>query len=118
MRSFYITLLLLFLSCKEKQLCDCYHGYVFDEEGVPLANVKVYEEAAISYSTFTDAKGYFNLERDSFIASLIFEKEGYITDTIRAYTANRRGTKTLFVNEKPDTLFMREDNLTLFNGSK
>ena len=101
-----LTLLLLTVSCKQ-ELCDCYHGYVFDENKKPIHNVKVYKEVAFSNSTYTNKEGYFKLDRKvDFISELIFVKEGYISDTISPYTANRRGDKSLFVDRK-DTLFMK-----------
>lgn len=101
-----IALLLLTVSCKE-ELCDCYHGYVFDENKKPIDNVKVYEEAVLSNSTYTNKEGYFKLDRDSFIANLIFKKEGFEIDRISTYIEFRGGDKTIFITKKSDTLFMK-----------
>lgn len=101
-----LTLLLSTVSCKQ-ELCNCYHGYVFDENKEPIHNVKVYEEAAKSNSTYTDKEGYFKLDRDSFIADLVFKKEGFEIDTIIPYIEFRGGDKTIFITKKSDTLFMK-----------
>ncbi|MDX8552610.1 hypothetical protein MK851_03105 [Tenacibaculum sp. 1B UA] len=101
-----IALLLLTVSCKQ-ELCDCYHGYVFDESKELINNVQIIESSSYSQHTYSKSDGYFYLNRKAnFISELIFVKEGYISDTIPPYTANRRGDKSLFVHRK-DTLFMK-----------
>lgn len=102
-----IVLLFLTTSCKQ-ELCDCYHGYVFDENKKPIHNVNVYEEAELSNSTYTNKDGYFKLSRDSFIANLVFKKDGFKADTISPYIEFRGKDKTIFITKKSDTLFMKK----------
>ena len=102
-----LTLLLLTVSCKQ-ELCDCYHGYVFDENKKPIHNVKVQEQSKRDVQTFTDTSGYFKLKKyPDFSSSLIFSKDGYQIDTIKTVVERYDGVKYIFVNYKPDTLFMK-----------
>ncbi len=87
----------------------------------PLSGVKVYANRIPSEYTYTQKDGYFSLKRGSltFIDDLIFEKEGYLTDSLETVYYNRgNGTIYLFLTNRSDTLFMKETKqITLPNNS-
>ncbi len=109
MKKLAIIILLIITSCKEKQeLSDHYRGYVYNLKREPLGGVKVYAFGYPSQYTHTQKNGYFLLGRrnQGFVDNLIFEKKGYIKDTVASYSANRRGDRTHFLTQQSDTLIM------------
>ena len=63
-----------------------YAGYITDESGLYLPEVLVREYRSDGRSIVTDSKGFFKLERErGIICNLIFEKEGYRSDTILTF---------------------------------
>ncbi|MBL3657555.1 peptidase associated/transthyretin-like domain-containing protein [Fulvivirga sediminis] len=104
-----IVALITATSCEQK-LSDHYRGYVFNYNNEPLSGVKVYAIGFPSKYTHTNKKGYFSLQRRSstFVDDLIFEKIRYNTDTVYSFFANRRRDKTHFLEQRSDTLFMKE----------
>lgn len=110
MKKLLVIIFFITISCKEK-LSDNYRGYVFNLKKESLHNVKVYEQRDSTKYTYTDENGYFLLPPRSltFVDDLIFEKKGYITDTVNSYS-QRIGARpvTLFLTQRSDTLFMRK----------
>ncbi|MBL3657557.1 carboxypeptidase-like regulatory domain-containing protein [Fulvivirga sediminis] len=106
-----IIVLITATSCEQK-LSDHYRGYVFNYNNEPLSGVKVSVDGFPSKYTHTNKKGYFSLKRRSstFVDDLIFEKNGYNTDTVYSFFANRRRDKTHFLEQRSDTLFMKKLN--------
>lgn len=110
MRKSLIIILLIITSCNEK-LSENYRGYVYSLEKKPLNNVKVYPDRISSEYTYTQKDGFFSLKRGSltFLDNLIFEKDGYITDSLETVYYHRgHGTIYLFLTTQSDTLFMRK----------
>ncbi len=63
-----------------------YSGYVVDESKHPISDVLVREYKG-KRSTVTDKNGHFKFNRDKGNERhLIFEKEGYLTDTVFVFT--------------------------------
>ena len=103
--SFYVLIFVL-LSCGQKTN-DFYQGVVLDENNIPLENVTVFEEYVEENSTKTDNKGYFKLNRTpSRLERLVFEKEGYKTDTIPAVWS-QHGEQVSYQFIKNDTTVVR-----------
>ncbi|WP_157578304.1 hypothetical protein [Tenacibaculum ovolyticum] len=108
-----ILVLLIFTSCwhKSYKLADNYRGYIYNSKNEPLENVRIHEVfiGSTKYA-YTDKKGYFYLKKESsnFVRNLILKKEGYITDTIYSYSANRFRNMSHFLMEWSDTVRMRE----------
>lgn len=80
MKKYLFIFLFIFLNCNSEN--DYYFGRVLDENNNPIKNaivtVDIFEE-----KTKTNNKGYFKLKRNSgWLGNLIFQKEGYLTDTI------------------------------------
>ncbi|CAA0159945.1 hypothetical protein [Tenacibaculum maritimum] len=109
MKRLLIIIFFIAISCKE-ELSDNYRGYVFNLKKEPIQNVKIYERRDSTKYVFTKKNGYFSLKPRSlnFVDDLIFEKEGYITDTVYSYSATRKRNKTHFLTNRSDTLFIEE----------
>ncbi|PKH52571.1 hypothetical protein CXF68_18515 [Tenacibaculum sp. Bg11-29] len=110
-----ILILLLFTACwhKSYKLVDNYRGYIYDSKNTPLEKVRIYERHLDSAKyVYTDKNGYFLLKGGSstFVDDLVLEKEGYITDTVFAFSYNggRVRNITRFLMEWSDTVRMRE----------
>jgi len=103
---------ILFLSCK--WCCNrrqyYYEGYVFDENNQPLSDVRVKEYYTYEWNQcVTDSSGYFKMHRSSrdFLPDLIFEKEGYKSDTVGLVGGRHSGNLFFFfLRERKDTLRM------------
>lgn len=79
-KKYLFVSLFILLNCQSVRYH--YHGKVTDENNVPLKDVFVTLEY-FENNTKTDKKGYFKLKRCSnSLGNLIFNKEGYKTDTI------------------------------------
>lgn len=104
-----MIILIVNISCSGR-LHEKYRGYVYSLKKEPLHNVKVYEWTNPTEHVCTQKNGYFLLNPRSlnFVDDLIFEKEGYVTDTVYSYSANRRGDKTHFLTNRSDTVFMKK----------
>ncbi len=109
MKKIIIIILFTTMGCKEK-LSENYRGYVFNLKKEPLHGVKVYADGVPLEFTYTQKNGYFSLDRGSltFVDDLIFEKEGYVTDSLET-VRYIRGHETiyLFLTNRSDTLFMK-----------
>lgn len=81
MKQAFCLLFLILCSCRSVN--DFYQGRVIDIHNKPLENVSV-SELYRGSQTSTDTNGYFKLKRYSsgFLGELVFEKDGYKTDTI------------------------------------
>ncbi|XZF14364.1 carboxypeptidase-like regulatory domain-containing protein [Chitinophagaceae bacterium MMS25-I14] len=79
-RSVYLrSVMALFSSCSS----DKYYGYVYDVQEHPVKKVKVFDLMDHTKDTYTDSNGYFKLiKTKSASGKLVFEKEGYCSDTI------------------------------------
>lgn len=73
----------LLVACKTVN--NFYQGLVIDENNNPIKGVIV-SELYRENQTETDENGYFKFERYSpnFLGDLVFEKEGYRTDTLQS----------------------------------
>ncbi len=89
-----------------------YRGYVY-YENKPLKNVTVKKMYDDEFSTKTDSNGYFLLQKEpNSLRSLIFEKQGFITDTIPSvWTQNGEKVKYTFLNKYSDTITLRKITL-------
>lgn len=97
----------IFISCSTKPAF--YKGYVY-YDNKPLKNVtvkKMYDDESF---TKTDSTGYFILQkRPNTLRSLIFEKKGFITDTIPSvWTQHGEKVKYTFLNKYSDTIILRK----------
>jgi len=95
------------ISCSNNQ---SNFGYVYD--GItqkPIEKVKV-ESLPDKTITFTDSAGYFDLKKTAKISSsLIFNKKGYVIDTIETVSVQHESMRNVFTG---DTSFM----LPIING--
>ena len=97
-------LFLVLTSCDEKS--NFYHGVIVDIDKNPISNVKVSMEFNQSESTFSQENGYFKLSKSpDILASLVFKKDNFITDTIPSILTQRGEVLIYnFLNKKPDTI--------------
>ena len=97
----YLALVFVLVACGHKPT-KYYQGMVVDENDGPIENVWVFEEHDSKNRTKTDKKGYFRLKRNSeLLTHLVFEKEGFKTDTIPAVWSHH--------GERVDYHFIKED---------
>lgn len=113
MKNLIFTCLLIYLvSCDEKSL-NYYHGVVVDGNSIPISGVLIKTRYIKPDVTVTDENGYFRLSKlPNTITSLVFSKEGYMTDTISSVYAH--GGETLdyrFINKQIDTIPLRKKTL-------
>lgn len=101
--------LLIINSCITKP--KFYRGYVFYDKK-PLANVIVKKENCNNL-TLTDSTGFFKLPKKSnSIRSLIFTKNGFVTDTIPSvWTQHGEKVNYTFLNKTLDTIILRKISL-------
>ena len=108
----FACLLICVVSCDEKSL-NYYHGVVVDNNSIPISNVLVKTEYLKTEPTITNENGYFKLVKSpNTLTSLIFYKEGYLTDTISSVYSH--GGETLdyrFINKKIDTVPLKKITL-------
>lgn len=84
LRYAFVLFVFILLACSKKTT-NFYQGFVLDENNRPIENVRVIESYTIEKMTKTDKSGYFKLNRKpDRLASLVFFKDGYETDTIPA----------------------------------
>ncbi len=111
-----IICILILTSCND--INDYYSGYVVDERGYSISEVQVREYRCDGLHTVTDENGFFHLKRDkSFICNLIFEKEGYLPDTVLTfwvvddndtqYFSTIRSDTSKIILKKADTAFLK-----------
>ncbi len=114
MKKIIFTFLLTtyFVSCKEKTL-NHYHGVVVDSNSIPLSGVLVKTRYSKPEITTTNENGYFKLVKSpNTITSLIFSKEGYLTDTIKSvYAHGGENIDYRFINKEIDTIPLRKITL-------
>ncbi|CAA0187906.1 carboxypeptidase regulatory-like domain-containing protein [Tenacibaculum maritimum] len=106
---FLLVSILIISSCRTKP--KFYRGYVFYDKK-PLLNVIVRKDN-LNESTQTDSTGFFKLPKEpNSIHSLIFEKTGFITDTIPSvWTQHGEKVNYTFLNKTIDTIFLRKITL-------
>ena len=100
-----IALLLLTVSCKQ-ELCDCYHGYVYDFDKTPLNKVKIYYKDSTDF-VLSNKEGYFEVKKSATIKYLLFEKENY-----RRFSLSTFDRQNEFIKEQPfgDTIYLISKN--------
>ena len=102
----FIFLILIPLACGQKST-NYYQGLVLDENEIPIENVQVFEVYGKENKAKTDKKGYFRLQRNSeLLTSLIFQKEGFNTDTVPVYWT-QHGEKVHYKFTTIDTTIVR-----------
>ncbi|MFK7787605.1 MAG: carboxypeptidase-like regulatory domain-containing protein [Crocinitomicaceae bacterium] len=105
---FTAVLFMTLTNCGNKSLF--YKGYVYSD-GKPLDQVTVSKmNGTQDHSTQTDSKGYFELTKEQDVVhSLIFEKEGFVTDTVpTVWSQHGEKLNYRFVNKNSDTLFIEK----------
>ena len=104
----YILLFFLLISCKNQN----YYGYIYDiDTKKPLNKVFVRENFKNNAKfTYSDENGFFKIENNTeSIGDLIFNIEGYKTDTIvTIWSQHGEKLKYRFVGNNSDTLFMKK----------
>ncbi|OAB81687.1 carboxypeptidase regulatory-like domain-containing protein [Cochleicola gelatinilyticus] len=87
---------------------EYYHGVTVDETNQPLRDVKVIEDNVERKFVFTDSSGYFILTKNpNTVSRLVFEKSGFITDTVQTVWNRYDGAGKRFLNKKPDTIVIQ-----------
>ncbi|MDR1516811.1 MAG: TonB-dependent receptor [Dysgonamonadaceae bacterium] len=67
---------------------DKLRGYVYNEKKEPLSGANVYWEESLN-GTFTDAKGFFELESEGMHKNLIVSHTGFSPDTIHVHDTSK-----------------------------
>ena len=82
------------------------HGYVYEyDKNRAIENVKVSFLFTPDTYIYTDSMGFFRFKFENFYPDLIFEKEGFRTDTIPTlWIFRNRSIARSFVNKYPDTI--------------
>ena len=104
-----LILILLINSCVKKN--SFYWGYVY-HNNKPVVNVVVKQQnERTNNKAKTDSTGFFKLSKEpNSIGSLIFEKLGFISDTIPSiWIQHGEKVKYTFLNKLPDTIILRKD---------
>ena len=101
----FVILIISFSHCRYKP--EYFHGYVYDQEGDFVSNVKISFSELPNVYFYTDATGFFRFKFEKFYPNLIFEKEGYITDTVpTVWIQHGERAIYLFTNKYPDTIYL------------
>lgn len=103
-----ILFLALLVQCSGK--IKFYHGYVYGEDGVPLENIRIFEDDNLRESALTDKNGYFKLEeKNSFSGDLVIMlSDSTVIDTIKtAYAVHGERIRYQFINGTSDTIWIK-----------
>ncbi len=105
----FTYLIICTASCDEKSF-DYYHGVVIDYNSNSLPGVMVKTEYLKTKPSLTNESGYFKLPKSpNTITSLIFSKDGYVTDTIKSvYSHGGEKLDYRFIFKKIDTIPLKK----------
>ena len=128
MKWIIIVYLFIFMSCNfssstkdnSRKITDYYHGIVLNEQFEKVTGVSVMILEPGSHAVATDKEGHFEIKNKKFNKiniqlekSIIFAKEGYITDTVSTlligpnYLGKKKSINNYFIHEIPDTIILR-----------
>ncbi|UII26490.1 hypothetical protein LVD15_24870 [Fulvivirga maritima] len=107
----YISIFILLLNTQCNSEISNYQGVIVDKENVPIEGVIIVGRDHPDRETKTDVNGFFSLEaRKNFMESFLYVKKGLKKiDSIQVIrTHPEYGIKYYFVNNRNDTLFIKE----------
>ncbi len=105
MKKFILILIFFTISCKPS---ENYHGITVNEKKQPLTDVRVTEDNIGKKYVLTDSTGYFRLEKNpNTVSRLIFEKNGFETDTVQTVWNRYNTSGKRFLSKKPDTIVLK-----------
>lgn len=108
-----LIIFITFIGCKciktSNNISKIYlQAWVVDEHKVPIDRVKVTYLENNKIVTYTNEEGYFKLTPEIIALSpLTFEKENYITKTVKTTMLHRGNLYLLYTSERKDTIILK-----------
>lgn len=96
-------------------LCTCaseikyYQGYVYNQQGNPLPNLKIYtREGTMGVVGITNQQGWVSIQKPEGIINmfLMIEKNGVIIDSIQVLRGGAEKFSFFFTDQSSDTVFI------------